>query len=519
MKLMFQLCYHLFVDLTENCTLEIARSVKPHCVGEYSMLNEDTSYYLPGWKEPGNLTSKACPIPWRHQSAWELDGIPFWGYKAVYNGGGFTADLGYKMWQAADVVSTLKKHTWVDMLSRAVMVEFTVFNPQANLFSMVTYAVEITGTGAGSSFVKVDTFKLYLHLGPSKILLIFCEVLSILICLILTFYTCKRVKNVGLKYFKNKWNLLEIAQLGLCYAAVVLFLIRLLFTAKAIQKLQENIFLFVSFQYIAKWHEVNVYVIGVISFIATIKFLRLMKFNRHISVLSITVSNCLKDIAIIGIQALLVFTAFSVIAYVIFGTKLEDFSTYILTLQSQLTMILGKGYFADLSQADPVFGPIYFSFFVVVMMFFLLNMFVAVIADTYAEESTGVDPDSEEFVMAGFMLDRLRLFFSAEKPTTEPWMEMNSPEYKDWPGTKQEALFEKARQSHEVLQKKEIQLDYIMQGLLHAEKIIAKSEHSIAGKTMEVFPKHDESKKKFDKVALILLTEGYGNHIDEEESC
>lgn len=504
-------------NVTENCTLEIARNIKPHCVGEYSILNEDTSYYLPGWKEPGNLTSDACPIPWRYQTSWELDGIPFWGHKAVYNGGGFTADLGYEMWQAADVVSTLKKHNWLDEFSRAVMVEFTIFDPQVNLFSMVTYAVEITGTGSGASFVKVDTFKLYLHLGPSKMLLILCEVLSILICLILTFYIFKRVKNEGLKYFKNKWNLLESAQLGLCYAAVVLFIVRLTFTAKAIQKLQENPFLFVSFQYIAKWHEVNVYVIGIIVFIATMKFLRLLKFNRHIAILSRTISNCLKDVAIIGFQALLVFTAFSIVAYVTFGTTLEDFSTYILTLQSQLTMMLGKGYFSEMSRADPVLGPLYFTFFVFAMMFFLLNMFVAVIADTYADESTEVDPDSEEFVMAGFMMDRLRSLFSREKPTTEPWMEIKSPEYKDWPGTKQEMLFEKARQSHEMLKKKEIQLDYVMQGLAHAEKNIAKSEHSIAGKTMAVFPSHNEFSKKYDKVALILLTEGYDD--DDEEEC
>ncbi|XP_031548818.1 uncharacterized protein LOC116286409 [Actinia tenebrosa] len=502
----------------ENCTLTIVKSITTHCVGEYSIPNEDTSYYLPGWKEPGNLTSEACPIPWRYQTSWELDGIPLWGHKAVYNGGGFTADLGYEMWQAADVASTLKKYNWVDELSRAVVVEFTIFDPHVNLFSMVTYVVEITGTGSGSSFVKVDTFKLYLHLGPSKMLLIFCEVLSIIICLILTFYTCKKIKTEGLKYFRNKWNLLESAQLGLCYAAVGLFIVRLTFTAKAIQKLQENPFLFVSFQYIAKWHEVNVYVIGIIVFIATMKFLRLMKFNRHIAILSRTISNCLKDVAIIGFQALLVFTAFSIFAYVTFGTKMEDFSTYILALQSQLTMMLGKGYFTDLSQVDPVLGPVYFTLYIFAMMFFLLNMFIAVIADSYAEECTGVDPDSEEFVMAGFMMDRLRSLFSKEKQTTEPWVEIKCPEYKDWPGTKQEALFEKARQSHEMLKIKEKQLDYIMQGLLHAEKNIAKSEESIAWKTMAILPSRDS--KKYNKVALmILLTEEYIDENEEEADC
>ena len=513
---MFSLLFY-FIDVTENCTLGVTKSVKPECVSEYSLLNEDTSYYLPGWREPGNLTSEACPIPWRYQTSWELDGIPFWGHKAVYDGGGFTADFGYEMWQAVDVVSKLKKYNWVDVFSKAVLVEFTIFDPQVNLFSMVTYAFEITGTGSGSSFVKVDTFKLYLHLGPSKMLLIFCEALSIIICLILTFYTCKRVKNEGLKYFKNKWNLIESAQLGLCYAAVGLFIVRLTFAAKTIKKLQENPFLFVSFQYIAKWHEVNVYVIGIIVFIATMKFLRLMKFNRHIAILSRTISNCLKDVAIIGFQALLVFTAFSIVAYVIFGTKMEDFSSYILTLQSQLTMMLGKGYFTDMSQADPILGPLYFSFFVFAMMFFLLNMFIAVIADSYADESTGVDPDSEEFIMAGFIMDRIRSLLSTKKPTAEPWMEIKSPEYKDWPGTIQEALFEKASRNHEMLRKKEIQLDNIMQGLLHAEKTIAKSEHSIAGKTIAAFPSHDEFSKTHHKVALILLTEGYNDEEPEAE--
>jgi hypothetical protein len=471
-------------------------------------MNEDTSYYLPGWQEPGNLSSDACPVPWRYQTSWELDGIPFWGHKAIYSGGGFTADLGYEMWQADDVVSTLKKYNWVDEFTRAVLVEFTIFDAQVNLFSTVTYVVEITGAGSGSSFVKVDTFRLYLHVGPSKMLLIFCEVLSIVICLILTFYTCKRVKREGFKYFKSKWNLIEAAQLGLCYAAVGLFIVRLTYTAKTIRKLQENPFLFVNFQYIAKWNEVNVYIIGIIVFIATMKFLRLMGFNRHIAILSRTISSCIKDVAIIGFQALLVFIAFSVVAYVTFGTKLEDFSTYVLTLQSQLTLMLGKGYFSDMSDADPIMGPLYFSFYVIAMIFFLLNMFIAVISDTYADESSEVDPDSEEFVMAAFMMDRLRSLMSTDSPTAEPWMATTSPEYKHWPETEQEELYEKASQSHNQLKKKEMQLDYIMQCLLRIEKNIAKSEHSIAGKTMS-FPAETLFSEKDHKVAVILLTEGY----------
>ena len=48
-------------------------------------------------------------------------------------------------------------------------------------------------------------------------------------------------------------------------------------------------------------------------------------------------------------------------------------------------IILGDFNFLELQEANRILGPPYFIIFVVIMFFFLLNIFLAIINETYAD--------------------------------------------------------------------------------------------------------------------------------------
>ena len=399
---------HIILLYQGVCNGEYSKDFNMSCDGSYFFFGEEKGFFLPGWVKKADLTFSACPIPWRYQTAVQLDGIPFWGSKAIYSGGGFTADLGYFMKQAKDVMSDLQTFNWIDRFTRAVFLELTFFNSPANLFSSVTYLVEFTGTGAAATFLRVDTFRLYQHAGSITAVVAACEFVAVVIVIAGFYVTCKKICKMGRAFFKNIWNVVDVAQLALCFSAVGLYVGRIANTKWTINKVQENPFIFISFQYAIKADEFNTYIIASIVFIATLKFLQLLSFNRHIAVLGHTVSEASKGLLPLGMEALIVLFAFNIFAYVVFGNKVGGMGDFITTFETTLAMTLGKAYFMDLSHADRLLGPFFFAAFLITMQFFLLNMFLAVIMDTYGKVSSEIDGNSAEFEMAGFLFSYLK---------------------------------------------------------------------------------------------------------------
>ncbi|KFV69600.1 Polycystin-2, partial [Dryobates pubescens] len=112
---------------------------------------------------------------------------------------------------------------------------------------------------------------------------------------------------------------------------------------------------------------------------------KFINFNRTLSQLSSTMSRCVKDLLGFAIMFFIVFLAYAQLAYLVFGTQLDDFSTFQGCIFTQLRILLGDFNFTELEEANRVLGPIYFTTFVFIMFFILLNMFLAILNDTYSE--------------------------------------------------------------------------------------------------------------------------------------
>ena len=125
------------------------KNMFPVCYGGYLRLNEDkTSFHKPGWKPVDNSTNKdelfrLCPKSWRYQSAVDTDTVPKWGQFSFYPGGGFVADLGYENSRGFTVIETLQNNDWHDRRTRAIILEFSSFNPSVNLLCIATYFYEV----------------------------------------------------------------------------------------------------------------------------------------------------------------------------------------------------------------------------------------------------------------------------------------------------------------------------------------------------------------------------------------
>ena len=70
------------------------------------------------------------------------------------------ANLGLYLKQALRIADDLQKNNWIDNLTRAVFIEFNVYNANTGLFSMVTLLGEMLPSGKGFAPYKFPNSQL-----------------------------------------------------------------------------------------------------------------------------------------------------------------------------------------------------------------------------------------------------------------------------------------------------------------------------------------------------------------------
>ena len=342
----------------------------------------------------------SCLERWRHQTMLELRGFPNWGTVAMYSGSGYAANLGYDTTTAYTVIADLHSNGWIDIQARAVFVEFTVYNANTNLFGIVTMFFEFLPSSGTTTKVEFQGSRFYLHLTGGQTL---AHVLVIFFMLYFLFREGKLVYKQRLEYFKGFWNWIETILVIAEFSLIILFLARLYEVDRNLLLLRENPNDFVGFQYAGQADAFMTFAIGVLVFFYTIRFLRILRFNKNFLVIGKTLSRISAPILSFCIPFIFGFFAFALFAYSIFSSELEDYSSFMRTMVTQFSMTLGDFDFEAMFMVNPLLATIYFFAFIGLNVMVLMNMFIAIINDSYAEIQEETAEIENEFEIVDYV--------------------------------------------------------------------------------------------------------------------
>lgn len=376
------------------------------CDEQYSWDAEDqTLHYAPGWK-PANQSSSFNPenSAWHYKTTAELKTRPFLGHIALYRGGGYKAELGKTIEGAYSVVDDLKSNIWVDKYTRAVFVEFTVYNGHSNLYCVTNLLLEFTAAGGVVPFIQLLSTRIDRYVGNFLLFVLICEVSFVVFTTVFTYREFKRLFKTGLKeYMSTFWTWIEIALLSLSWTSIVLYFIRFgldKFTKKAVREHPEE---FVDFQHLALVDQLFGYVYAFVVFFISVKFLRLFRFNRRMSLLGSTIKCAAKELFHFGIIFGLVFVGFSHLCYLVFSHELYKFHTFVTTVETLISVMLGKFSYVSLERTNRVLGPLMFFFYSIGVVFILVNMFLSIIIENFRRVKSNNDLQSNEHEIVDFM--------------------------------------------------------------------------------------------------------------------
>ncbi|XP_072516546.1 polycystin-1-like protein 2 [Salminus brasiliensis] len=383
----------------------------PDCHALYSWEVEDLGSYGPGWNRSVDFnTSKTLLTPWQYQTQSSLRAHPVWGGVALYRGGGFVVDLGPNQQNASSLLQHLFDNTWLDVYTRAIFVEFTVYNANVNLFCIVTLMFETTAVGAFQYRSELQSVRLYQSTGGLHIFVMASEVIYFIFIFYYMFQQGKLMKQQKWEYFKSKWNLLELAIIILSWSALSVFVKRTLLGNQSIAYYQNHKDEYAGFNETATADAVLGYIIAFLVLLATVKLWHLLRLNPKLHMITSTLQRAWNDISGFIVVMTIMFLAYSIACNLMYGWKLYSYRTLLHAAQTIVSLQLGIFNYEEVLDYNPVLGAFVIGSCIIFMTFVVLNLFISVILVAFSEEQLHHKPSEEEEIVDLMLMKICSLF-------------------------------------------------------------------------------------------------------------
>ncbi|ETE72361.1 Polycystic kidney disease protein 1-like 2, partial [Ophiophagus hannah] len=376
-----------------SCPIDpsLDRTVR-ECHAAYSFDTEDMGDYGVNWNGSFLDNSSEFYSAWQYQSQARLRGHPIWGKLAVYRGGGYIVHLGMDSTNASRILQYLFDKTWLDSFTRAVFVEFTVYNANVNLFCIVSLMFETNALGAFFPRAELQSIRLYPYTDGLHIFVVAAEIIYFLFVIYYMVEQGKILRALKWNYFHSKWNLLELAIILISWSALSVFVRRMILGLRDICYYQEHKDEFVSFNQTATVDAVLGYLIAFLVLLSTVKLWHLLRLNPKLNMITSTLRRAWGDISGFATVIIIMFLAYSIATNLIYGWKLNSYKTLFDSAETMVSLQLGIFNYEEVLDYNPILGSFLIGSCIIFMTFVVLNLFISVILVAFSEEQKHYQP-------------------------------------------------------------------------------------------------------------------------------
>ena len=108
------------------------------------------------------------------------------------------------------MLDELRSQNWLDQLTRAVIIDFSLYNANVNLFVSVTLSFEMTSMGSIIQDHQIKVFRLYDHIGGYGIIVYLFELLRFVIFTVYSMiHELSMIYKERRGYFEKFWNVIS----------------------------------------------------------------------------------------------------------------------------------------------------------------------------------------------------------------------------------------------------------------------------------------------------------------------
>ncbi|XP_011943420.1 PREDICTED: polycystic kidney disease protein 1-like 2 isoform X1 [Cercocebus atys] len=396
------------------------------CRAPYSLDAEDLADYGEGWNATALSNGSSFPHAWQYQSQDQHRGYPIWGKLTVYRGGGYVVPLGTDRQSTSRILRYLFDNTWLDALTRAVFVEFTVYNANVNLFCIVTLTLETNALGTFFTHAALQSLRLYPFTDGWHPFVVAAEIIYFLFLLYYMVVQGKRMRKQTWSYFCSKWNLLELAIVLASWSALAVFVKRAVLAERDLQRCRNHREEGISFSETAAADAALGYIIAFLVLLSTVKLWHLLRLNPKMNMITAALRRAWGDISGFIIVILTMLLAYSIALNLMFGWKLRSYKTLFDAAETMISLQLGIFNYEEVLDYSPVLGSFLIGSCIVFMTFVVLNLFVSVILVAFSEEQKYYQL-SEEGEIVDLLLMKIFSFLGIKCKREEPESSREQP--------------------------------------------------------------------------------------------
>ena len=318
----------------------------------------------------------------------------------------------------------LEKSSWIDKQTAAVFIEFTLFNPNINLFQSCMILFEILPSGSflnTAQFKPIDVYDL-----KNSALLSFKIIINIVYLIFVSLLLISEVRDLnkkGRKYFLDFYNYIEMFIIAFSWAAFAMYLYRLYASFAIYSRLSPtnlNQDSFINLQYITTCDALFTMFLAFCSAFATLRFIKLLRFIKRIIIFFEAFKKSLNELASFGLIFLIIWMSFVQVFYFMLNSESIQFSTLINSMATCFQIILGKFDSRTFYNSESLLAPYLFVAYNVFVVFVMVNLLVSILVDYLELELQNESLDREDPEMWNYLKASIKDWLCFSKRDESP---------------------------------------------------------------------------------------------------
>uniref|UniRef100_A0A7S3DBJ1 Polycystin cation channel PKD1/PKD2 domain-containing protein n=1 Tax=Palpitomonas bilix TaxID=652834 RepID=A0A7S3DBJ1_9EUKA len=323
-------------------------TVLSRCYGSYSASGQSQNSFGPPGEE-GKYTFSERGGALRPLTRGELGSYPASGY---------IEPLSLNRTRTIELVDQLQADGWISDKTRAIFIEFSLYNPNVNQFLTVRLLGEIPQSGGIITSFAVNSIRVFRYLSTISIGIAVVELLFVAMLIYFMVSEIIAFARLRKQYFKSRWNILDWINLLLLWVTVIIRIVVLVTSMEITIDLTseetldlERISSLMDFE--AQIASLNIFFI----------YFRLFEYIADVprmDQLFRTLARAGIDLALFFIVFTIVFLAFALSFYTSFSLYLAEFRTIPQTIFTLFRVLLGDFDFENMYKANKILGPLLF---------------------------------------------------------------------------------------------------------------------------------------------------------------
>ncbi|PVD28957.1 hypothetical protein C0Q70_11553 [Pomacea canaliculata] len=180
-----------------------------------------------------------------------------------------------------------------------------------------------------------------------------CEIIAAAGIIIFTVKIALKIKQQKLGFFKDFWQAIN----------------------ESMAAWRDNPKKYVDFYQTAFWDNMYGYSLAAVVFITTIRLLRILGYNRRLTMIAAVLANSGRDLFGFSLVFAVVFVAYLSAGYIVFASTLSEFCSPWESAHALFQLLLGRNVLAAFSEDLALFAWVYFISYVILVFMILMTMF------------------------------------------------------------------------------------------------------------------------------------------------